>query len=501
MVEFDWLKKWSKYSPNKIALKEIGSNKKASYKEFYNSSMALAEKLKTDYKIGFGDRVAVLSLNEFEYVLLFYATQRLGAVLVPINFRLTSREVEHILKDSSPKLVVYQNEFLNVLDGAKYECARWFMSGSSKSIESFCAEFKEAKQNLDFDESINGETVCMILYTSGTTGAPKGAMIHNDMLFWNSINTSLRLNLSQNDKTLIFMPFFHTGGWNVLTTPFFHKGAEILLLKKFDAVEVLEICEKEKLTILFAVPTMMEMMAQCESFKDADLKSIRYAVVGGEASSLKLIQTWNLKGIPFRQGYGLTEFGPNVFSLNEEDAERKTGSIGFANFYIQTKVVDIKGNEVGTNEVGELLLKGPMCMKGYWNNLKATVETIRDGWLYTGDLVKKDDQGYFYVVGRKKEMFISGGENVYPIEIEQVIRSHPLVKEGAVIGVKDSKWGEVGKAFIVLKANALQSDVVEGELKAFCKKNLAGFKVPKYFEFINDLPKSQSGKILKRNLA
>jgi fatty-acyl-CoA synthase len=228
------------------------------------------------------------------------------------------------------------------------------------------------------------------------------------------------------------------------------------------------------------------------------LRSIRYAIVGGEPMPMPLITTWQSKGISIRQGYGLTEFGPNVFSLNEDDSLRKIGSIGFPNFYIQTRVVNEQGLDIKTPDtVGELLLRGPMCMPSYWNNSEATAETIRSGWLHTGDLVRFDHDGYFYVAGRKKDMFISGGENVYPAEVEQILRRHPAVREAAVIGISHNKWGEVGRAFVSLKDHAVTT---EDEILRYCTGHLAKFKIPKSVVFLPELPKGESGKILKRAL-
>ena len=247
---------------------------------------------------------------------------------------------------------------------------------------------------------------------------------------------------------------------------------------------------------MFGVPTTMDMMARSPLFDKVNLSTVRYSIVGGEPMPIELIKVWDKKGIPIRQGYGLTEFGPNVFSLNEEDSIRKIGSIGFPNFYIEAKVVDNEGKELRDNEVGELVLRGPMCMQGYWHNDKATQDTIKEGWLYTGDLVRRDPEGYYYVVGRKKDMFISGGENVYPTEIEQILHAHPAVMEVAVIGVPDEKWGEVGKAFLVLNDNKVTVD----DIQKYCLQNLAKFKIPKHFVFLNSLPKGDSGKILKKKL-
>jgi fatty-acyl-CoA synthase len=317
------------------------------------------------------------------------------------------------------------------------------------------------------------------------------------MLFWNSVNTTMRLDIVQRDVTLTFAPFFHTGGWNVLTTPFLHRGAHVILLKRFDPAEVLRLCDSAGVTILFGVPTMMDRMAQSNAFATASLRTVRYAIVGGEPMPVDLIRIWQDKGVPIRQGYGLTEFGPNVFSLNEQDAERRIGSIGFPNFYVDTRIVDEQGRDLPPGEVGELLLRGPVCTPGYWNNPEATAATIRDGWLHTGDLVRRDDEGYHYVVDRKKDMFISGAENVYPAEIERVLREFPAVRAAAVIGVPDERWGEVGKAFVVLDADAVAG---EEEILSWCRERLAKYKIPKYVVFLDALPESDSGKILKKQL-
>jgi fatty-acyl-CoA synthase len=486
-IELDWLQKWNLYSPQAIAIKDGDTGREVSYSKFYEMAARGAGFLKSKYQIQAGDRVAVLSTNELEYVFLFFALQRLGATLVPINFRLTQREVEHIVSDCEPKLIVHQPEYTGIVQNISFKTASHLLNE---------IPFQSADPFWKFESQ--PPSVAMIIYTSGTTGAPKGALISHEMIFWNSVNTTLRLNLSQSDCTVIFLPFFHTGGWNVLTTPFLHRGAKVVFLKKFDGDQILSLSEKEKATLLFGVPTTMDMMARSSVFSKVDLSSIRYAIVGGEPMPLELIHTWHNKGIPIRQGYGLTEFGPNCFSLSEEDAIRKIGSIGFPNFYVSAKVVGENNQELGANEIGELCLKGPMAMTGYWRNPKATSETLVDGWLHTGDLVRRDEDGYYYVVGRKKDMYKSGGENVYPAELEKVIRSLPGIREVAVIGVPDAKWGEVGKAFITLENNA---QLTEQHVAEHCFKNLAKFKIPKYYAFLAELPKGDSGKILKRKLS
>lgn len=497
MIGTDWFQRWALYSPDVVALKDDGTGRAFTYRQSHGLVNRLAHALRMDFGIRAGDRVAVLAMNELEYVFLFYALQKVRAILVPVNYRLAPPEVAHVLKDCSPVLLIYQEQFESTITGIAPACmprAALRFEGRDSLLSRLYDTHAPAEEiRLEADL----ETPVMILYTSGTTGAPKGAIISHGMLFWNSVNTSLRLNITQADVTLIFAPFFHTGGWNVLTTPFLHRGGRLINMKKFDADRVLQLCESENVTILFGVPTMMDMLSRSPVFPDVNLTSLRYAIVGGEPMSLALIRIWQERGVPIRQGYGLTEFGPNVFSLNEADAIRKIGSIGFPNFYVDARVVDGNDAEVPPDTVGELVLRGPVCTPGYWNNPEATDSAIRNGWFHTGDLVRKDAEGYYYVVDRKKDMYISGAENVYPAEIELCLRSHPDVREVAVIGVPDERWGEVGKAVIALNPGAIAT---ADEVLAFCSGRLAKFKIPKYVEFVDALPKSESGKILRRAL-
>jgi fatty-acyl-CoA synthase len=496
-MELDWLKRWGQYSPKAVMITCADSQRSFTYREVFERSNALAGKLKATYGVQKGDRVAILAMNEPETIFLFFALQRLGAMLVPVNFRFAPREVDHVLRDSDPKLFIYQEEFAATI--ARLE---------SKPAQSLPFESNAGLKSLVFANAparpleVQGEmdSPVMILYTSGTTGLPKGALVTNKMLFWNSVNTGLRLNVTSTDAAVIFHPLFHTSGWNVLTTPFFHHGARIIMLKKFDPSRVLELCESESATILFGVPTMMDRMCRVAEFASLKLSKVRYAVVGGEPMPVDLINLWADKGIPVRQGFGLTEFGPNCFSLAEEDGIRKKGSIGFPNFYVGAKIIDVAsgGDLIQPNKVGELCLRGPVCTPGYWRNEKATAESIRDGWFYTGDLVRRDEEGYFYVVGRRKEMYISGGENVYPAEVEAYLRTFGKLREVAVVGVKDETWGETGRCYYSSEDG---NPLLETDLRTFCQTGLAKYKVPKSFVHLADLPKGDSGKILKRALS
>lgn len=491
--ELDWLKRWNLYAPNAVALLSGEDGRAVTYRELYLQSERVARVLRERFHVARGERVACLAQNELEYVSLFFALQRLGAILVPINFRFTAPEVAHILKDSAACLVIAQEAYLPLLAEVKIPC--WTFEGP-EALTATCAAAGSFDPREGIAYTARAKDPVMILYTSGTTGFPKGAVIPHRMLYWNSVNTGLRLNLTQDDVTLTFAPFFHTGGWNVLTTPCLHRGARVVMLRKFDADLVLRLCERERVTVLFGVPTTMDFLRRAPGFANADLSAMRYAVVGGEPMPIETIELWQARGVPIRQGYGLTEFGPNVFSLNQEDSRRKMGSIGFPNFYIDARIVNERGEELAHDQVGELVLRGPVAMSGYWRNETATAQTIKDGWVHTGDLVRRDRDGYYYVVGRKKEMFISGGENVYPAEVEKVLRAFPGVREAAVIGVPHAKWGESGRAFIAGEFTRGG----EADLRTHCLQHLAKFKVPGEFVFMDELPKTESGKIAKTRL-
>lgn len=496
-VRTDWFEKWAQYSPSAVALRDADSGFAYTYGQANDVVNRTARLLRDEHGVKPGDRIAVLSMNELEYVLLLFVAQKLGAILVPLNYRLAARELEYILRDSTPALLVHQQQYGDVIAhiaGDALPPTRLAFDGPGGLVE----QMRDGARNAGHVPMEAGlDSPCMILYTSGTTGRPKGAIITPGMLFWNSVNTTMRLDILPGDVAVIFTPLFHTGGWNVLTTPFLHRGATLVFLRKFDADRVLELCDTEGVTILFGLPTIMDMLRRSPRFADARLERVRYAIVGGEPMSLELIRTWQDRGVPVRQGYGLTEFGPNVFSLQEEHAELKIGSIGFTNFYIDARVVDDDGRDMPAGERGELVLRGPVCTPGYWNDPAATADAIRDGWFHTGDIVRQDEEGFFYVVDRKKDMYKSGGENVYPVEVEHFLRTEPRIREVAVVGVPDAKWGEVGMAFVVPAEGAA---LAEADVLEFCAGRLARYKVPRYVRLVAELPKGDSGKVLKREL-
>jgi len=483
------IRRWTLYLPDKLALRDFQNKAEYSYSDFDWITDRMAQGLQ-DLGMQRGERLAVLSQNSTLYVALFFAAQKIGVILVPLNFRLAGRELALNLEDCEPSVLLYGEDFASMAR----EVAGRAGVPTVTSIEELQPLMAPpgSKREFQQDVPVDPEAACMILFTSGTTGRAKGAVITNGMVQWNAINTRLHLGISPDDHTLNFAPLFHTGGWNVLLTPFLYSGASVTVVEKFEAPVLLQAFAEEKVTILFGVPTMLRLWADCAGFEESDLSSIRFAIVGGEAMPVPLIETYHNKGIPIRQGYGLTEVGPNCFSLHQDDAIRKVGSIGRPNFYIRTRIVDEQGKEVPPGEVGELWLAGPVVTPGYWNNAEATAESLTDGWFHTGDLVRRDAENYYYVVDRKKNMFISGAENVYPAEIEAFLRTHPGVKEVAVVGVPDARWGEVGAAFVVRKP---EHELTGDELRGYCQGNLARYKIPKHFFFLDSLPVGDTGKI------
>jgi fatty-acyl-CoA synthase len=484
----DWISKWALYSPNKIAIQEQESGKEITYKSLNDCANGIVQFLSSQYKILKGDRLAVLAEYNIEYVALFSAAQKAGFIIVPINYRLAQAEVSDILLDASPKLILTQNKYDHLVS-----------QDFDKINQDYGALTTINANEINTLAQVEENDPIFIIYTSGTTGKPKGVKYTHKMLFWNSINTALSLKLNAESRTVNVMPPFHTGGWNVLLTPFLHHGGFVSMCNKFEAEKVLIAIASLQCNIFMGVPTMLAMMANEKSFESCDLSCLDYIIVGGESMPIPLIERYAAKGVAIRQGYGMTEVGPNLTSLHQDDAILKKGSIGRPNFYVQHRIIHENGHDCQANEAGELWLRGPMVTPGYWHNEVATKDAFsHDGeWFKTGDIVIEDEDKYLYIVDRLKNMFISGAENVYPAEIEKVLRQLPDIQDCAVIGVKDEKWGEVGKAFIVKSVDSLISDE---EIRNFCISKLAKYKVPKYITFIASLPKTDSGKIDRKSL-
>lgn len=496
MNSFDWISKWALYSPDKTAFKEYETVRSITYLQLNTKANKLAAYVQSEFNLVCGDRIAVLAENNLEYIILFAVAQKIGITIVPLNYRLSPREINYLIDNSKPKLIYTEEGFLHKVESeeAYKQCKYKF---TLESLHAVLSELDVSGTEAYKKNEFNEDHPLFLIYTSGTTAFPKGAIYSHKMLYWNAINTHLRLDIVSSDRAINCAPPFHTGSWNVLLTPFILHGAYTLLMRNFDARAVNEEIQKDQHTIFWGVPTMLRMMSEAENFQSTDFSRLRYFIVGGEAMPIPLINLWAKKSVPVRQGYGLTEVGPNVTSLNEEDVIRKQGSIGKANFFYTVKLVDENLKDVGVNEIGEFLIKAPTVTPGYWNNAEATEKTILDGWFRTGDLMRQDEEGYLYVVDRIKNMYISGGENVYPAEVEHYIQKFKGVSEIAIIGIPDEKWGESGKAFIVKKKD---QDFSAEDIFNFCKGNLAKYKIPKQIEFIESLPKTESGKIDRKAL-
>ncbi len=502
MIVGDWVGRRALLTPNKVALIDtLNGNRPITYREWSCTVNRTARFLQEKLGVQKGDRVAILAKNCVEYLDLWFALGRIGGIMQTLNWRLTPYELEKLLTDGAPIALVYGSEFIsqvNALRG-KIPNLRYYVTlGEKASPEDILFSEREYFSDDPLPEvDLDWDTPWVICYTGGTTGLPKGAVLTHRSITANAVNTVISWGLTPDDVAILNAPLFHSGGLNVFTAPLVYIGGTSIVCKEFDPDQVFDLIRDAGVTVFFGVPTMFIMLQQHPRWEEADFSRLKIVISGGAPCPMTVFEKFWERGVNFKTGYGLTEAGPNTFWLPPEDVRRKPGSVGFPLFHIDVKIVREDGTECGPDEVGELLIRGPHLCAGYWNNPEATAEAFRGGWLHTGDLAKRDAEGYYYIVGRIKDMFISGGENVYPAEIESVLYSHPAVAEAAVIGIPDPKWGEVGRAIVALRPGA---SVTEEELLDFCRERLARYKVPKSIIFVDALPKTGAGKIDKERL-
>ncbi|MFD2543213.1 class I adenylate-forming enzyme family protein [Lacinutrix gracilariae] len=490
MEALDWTAKWADYTPEKIAITSYDANKSYTYSDLHTYANRLIHSF-VKLQLEEGDRIAVLAEHSLEYIVLFVACQRMGLILVPLNYRLSINEIAKLIVDCTPSLFICnenhqekaaQLPIENVTKLSLKTLSQFFYTDEKVPVKTFV---------------IKEDNPLFIFYTSGTTGAPKGVIYTNKMLFWNSLNTSMQLGITFRDSTINTLPPYHTSGWNVFITPLLHKGAHIGMLEKFDAEKILCLLELNKTTLFMALPTMLLMMQKTPVFKNVSLKKLRYIISGGEKVASELVSFWkNEKNIYIRPGYGLTEAGPSITSLHHKMAELKPNSIGKPNFYLDLKIVNKKGDVVKAHEVGELCIRGNIVTPGYWNNSVRTSSKIKKGWLFTGDFAYTDQEGFLYMKGRKNDMYISGGENIYPQEIEEHLEQIKGIKKAVVLSVKDEKWGECGIAFVTTVNKGLSVLQIREELKA----NLVSFKHPKHLFILDEIPLTSLGKVSRKKL-
>jgi fatty-acyl-CoA synthase len=459
-----WIRDRARLTPARVAITYLGRD--VTFGELEARSDELARSL------SHGDRVATLTGNTPEHVALFFACAKAGAILTPISCRLSPHEIACQLDDADPSLFLVEDEYAELAEEAL-------------DIASVRPGREQPERGGGSPRAPEPDDPLLLIYTSGTTGRPKGALLTHANCFWTNLGFDLIAGLGDEDVVLQVLPQFHCGGWNVQPLLAWWKGARVVLERAFDAGRCLALVEEERVTTMMGVPAVYQFMAEDPAFARTDLSSLRRAIVGGAPMPVPLLELWREHGVEIVQGYGLTEAAPNVLCLPPEEAVRKAGYAGKPYPYVE---VDLSGE-------GELLVRGPNVFPGYWRDDEATAAAFRDGWLLTGDLAERDEEGFYRIKGRLKDMVISGGENVYPAEIEDVLAAHPGVVEAAVVGVPDERWGEVCAAFVVLRG-----DVGEEELVSFCRERLARFKVPKSFHVVDALPRNALGKVLKDEL-
>ncbi|MEH6588346.1 MAG: long-chain fatty acid--CoA ligase [Halioglobus sp.] len=501
------LAKRAAITPNKEAFIEWERQRRFTYRELNERSNRIANELLAR-GIRPGDRVAALLKNGIEFVESYFAIAKIGAVMVPVNWRLVAAEINYILSDAGVSVLIYDADFDDVTgelqsgSRGKLNCQHWLRcAGDNTSPPPWANDYDTLTANSSTEEPPTGawdNDNLFIMYTSGTTGYPKGAVHSHDGMLWSQLTSMSTSDMRGDDRFLLALPMFHVGCLNP-TSLLVHRGATGIIMRDLDMPGMFNCIDQEKISIFMAVPALLQFMLHAPERQQCDISSVRWIATGAAPVPVSLLDAWAALGVSIHQAYGLTEScGPGTLLL-PEDAAAKVGSCGRPQMHTEVNIVDGKGNTIpkGSEEAGELLLAGRHMMKQYWNNPEATAETLIDGWLHTGDICTWDSEGFITICDRKKDMIISGGENIYPAELENVLAACPDVQEAAVIGVASEKWGETPLALVVPAPGATPS---ADTLKSWCKANLAGYKVPQLYEIVDALPRNPSGKLLKPKL-
>jgi fatty-acyl-CoA synthase len=506
----DLLSKRSDLTPERQALVDLPAGRRYTYAELNGRANRAANLMRERLGVQKGDRVSILAHNGLAYLDLFYGLAKIGAVLAPLNWRLVAPELIYIVNDCRPKVLLCGPEFVGVLGKMRSEIDVLHILGvegaqieDSLTYETWLMAHSPAEPPRP---ALEPDDTYAILYTSGTTGRPKGAMIPHRQVLWNCINTITSWGLTENDVSPVFTPLFHAGGLFAFLTPLFYAGGRIVMFRTFDPNAMFHAILDEKCTVVLGVPTIFRMIMDHPGFGEADFTHVRFFISGGAPLPVELVQEWlAAKGGVFRQGYGLTEVGANCFSMTDEQSVSKLGSVGKPIFHSQMRLINPDtGQDVPAGQDGELLIAGPHVCTGYWQNPEASTDALwidpatgSGPWFRTGDMARKDDDGFYTIIGRYKEMIKSGGENIYAAEVEAVLCEHPAVCEAALIGLPHEQWGEVGLMIVVLEEGQVAT---EEELKGFCGQHLARYKIPKEVVFADSLPCSSYGKVMKAAL-
>lgn len=496
----EWLRARERLSGSRLAL--IEGERQVTYGELNRRVNRLGAVLRDRFGVVRGARVAVLAHNSIPYVELFFAAAKLGAILVPLNVRLTQAEWAYQLADAGAETLFVGPELAREaapLLAKDHPCWHGTTGSSLRQLAPLEGEAYEEMLGVATEEEPGAPSSLadphVIMYTSGTTGRPKGAILTQGNHFWNALNIGSSVDLASTDTTLNALPFFHIGGIGLFTVPTLHAGGTAVIMRKFDPGAALQLIAQHRVTVMLGVPAIWLFLLQHTDFATADLSSLRATLSGGAPLPVALIEAyWEQKRLTLRQGMGLTETSPTLFVIDHAHALTKRGSVGKAMLHTEAAIWDEQNQPLPPGQVGELVCRGPNLFQGYWNMAEATREAFRGGWFHTGDLAYTDADGYFYLVDRKKDMIISGGENVYSAEVEDVLYRLEQVAEVAVIGREDGRWGEAPIAIAALKPG---QTLTLTELQAFCAAHLARFKIPKDLVLVDALPRNAAGKVQK----
>ena len=480
MFTSDLLTERARITPHRVALVSVESGERLTYAQLEDRAAGAAAAI-LDAGLEPGDRAGLLGHNSIDFLAFFFGALKAGVIVVPLSTRATLHELSIIAADCGMKVLFHDGVTQGVSEGG--------LPGVKVMPLIIQPSRPLAPRRRD------PESTACLLYTSGTTGKPKGVMIPHRQLLWNGYNTALNWGLREDDVTPVFTPLYHAGGLAAFLIPIFCAGGTVVLHRGFDPAKVWETIEREHCTVVLGVPTIWKMLMEAPQFRTVNLDHVRWFISGGAPLPAFLIDAYHQRGVTLKQGYGLTEVGVNCFTMTIEDAQARAGSIGRPMMFTEVRLADATGSEVETGEVGEIWIRGPHVSNGYWNNVQATAEAYDDeGWFRTGDLARRDADGYVFIAGRRKDMFISGGVNVYPAEVEAELLQHPGVSDAAVVAVPDATWGEVGTAFIVAR------DLSAADLEDFLGARLSRYKIPKRFIFVDALPRTPYGKVLKEEL-
>jgi len=496
----EWISKRAQIAPERVFLAE---KEKTLSNQAFNSRVNATAHALGHLGVSKGRRVALLMSNSGAFLEIFFACAKTGAIMVPLNFRLATPELLYILRDSEPDVLIYSPEFsdkVREIREAKPDVGQYFRAWGEDApgdarfdafVEAFPSDEPLEMLGVDLTDPL------FIMYTSGTTGDPKGAVLTHRNILFGAIHSLLGYGVDRSYKSLVVAPLFHIGALAASVTPIVYAGGSLVVSSFYNASETIKTICREKINYMFAVPVMYQMMADAPEWNDADLSHVHFFISGGAPIPLAVIRKYqDEKGIGFVQGYALTETG-RLTSLDLEDSISKAGSVGKEVFHVNLRIVDDAGRDLPAGEPGEIWVQGPNVFAGYWRKEKETRSAFRDGWFATGDMGRRDGEGFIYLVGRKVEMIISSGENIYPVEVERAISSLPEVKEAAVIGLPDAKRGEVVGAFVIAKPGAALSE--DGLIRSLADK-IARYKIPRRVFIVDEFPRNAGGKVLKRIL-